>query len=613
MTEYKSQVSGKSCESDASSMNCRGIDIQHAVLLPLSQLLLQNIPAHFVMNLIIQLQYVLEIYLVLFYLGVDYAAAIATLQPLIFLSTHAVSIAVNRATSELVAQFLQAAQMVASNTIFTYGITLAILFSIICIAIVISLSGTISEYFTPYIAAEAKQYITLVGGVGCAMGLFSTSMKPYYRVENRKSVELYMDFGYVVIKLTTLLVLMALYISQGPSTEETPEQPQKFIMVAVAELAGQGFALVISLLAIVPALSQASGLKLAARYDLKLFNPFRFKVLLNILKSIIPFYLYEARWALGTIPVFVSIIFNENGSDFQKFIFIFTYYMLRIGKIASSVNFASEPVMLAIGAINMSVKRYDRVFKLVLQSLILVFALSFTFAFICFVCAPAFTNVLFVMANSALTEKYTVTELENWLSQFSFLKWGMIEGMGLAPLQVCCNIAIFTSKPYKLAIYSLFQLLINSSLSVALVTQEGVNQPLYQGIYLTDVSLLLFQIPIVIAEVFGLYKLQFVTQAKQDGDMGGLQDTFNDQKEAANIDIDGQQKDSELINVTRNDLSGLNGQSIDFYKNSMLEDRDGKKNELNLINSLLGSKRESQPSRNSKGDSDEMALKTLDE
>ena len=76
--------------------------------------------------------------------------------------------------------------------------------------------------------------------------------------------------------------------------------------------------------------------------------------------------------------------------------------MLRIGRLAASFLYASEPITLALGSINISVKRFDRVYRLAVESLIIVFALSFGFSFVIFVCCPLFAERLLLAENGAL-------------------------------------------------------------------------------------------------------------------------------------------------------------------------------------------------------------------
>ena len=110
----------------------------------------------------------------------------------------------------MVAQFLQAGQTVAVNTIFTYGITISVLLSVLSIAIIVGLNAQIIAYFTPYLAEEAMYYFQYVGGFGSVLSCFSSSMRPYYRVENRGALEIYMDVGAAAIKLTLLMTLLQL-------------------------------------------------------------------------------------------------------------------------------------------------------------------------------------------------------------------------------------------------------------------------------------------------------------------------------------------------------------------------------------------------------------------
>ena len=70
---------GLSTSSKASSMNSRGLDIQQAVLMPISRLLLLNMPKYFSSNFITQLSFLLEAYMILFYFGLDHAAVLCTL------------------------------------------------------------------------------------------------------------------------------------------------------------------------------------------------------------------------------------------------------------------------------------------------------------------------------------------------------------------------------------------------------------------------------------------------------------------------------------------------------------------------------------------------------
>ena len=81
-SQKKSQISGHtglSTSSMASSMNSRGLDIQQAVLMPISRLLLLNMPKYFSSNFITQLSFLLEAYMILFYFGLNHASVLCTL------------------------------------------------------------------------------------------------------------------------------------------------------------------------------------------------------------------------------------------------------------------------------------------------------------------------------------------------------------------------------------------------------------------------------------------------------------------------------------------------------------------------------------------------------
>ena len=302
----------------------------------------------------------------------------------------------------MVAQFLQAGQTMAVNTIFTYGITISVLLSVLSVAIIVGLNEQIIGYFTPYLAEEAMYYFQYAGSFGSVLSYFSSSMRPYYRVENRGALEIYMDVCATAIKLTLLMTLLQLN-----SADVTLFADNQMQIVVIAELVSQSFAFLLSISALIPSISKISGLHIYSKFSLALFNPLRFKVMLQIFKNIPSYYLYQARWGIAAVIMYATLIANESGSDFQKFTIIYAYFMMRIGRLAASFLYVSEPITLALGSINISVKRFDRVYRLVIQSLIIVFALSSSFSFIIFVCCPIFAERLLLAENGALLTQYT--------------------------------------------------------------------------------------------------------------------------------------------------------------------------------------------------------------
>ena len=101
----------------------------------------------------------------------------------------------------------------AGNTIFTYGITIQVIMALIGITVILSLRQQFSLYLVPYLPDEASIYLIYVGGVGGMMSCLSTSMRPFYRIENRGTLEVVMDISVSILKIVTLLALFTLLIA----------------------------------------------------------------------------------------------------------------------------------------------------------------------------------------------------------------------------------------------------------------------------------------------------------------------------------------------------------------------------------------------------------------
>ena len=112
-------------------------------------------------------------------------------------------------------------------------------------------------------------------------------MRPYYRVENRGALEIYMDIGAAIVKLT---LLMTLFQIDAANNEIFAGNKMKIIVIA--ELSSQSFAFLLSMSAIIPSISKMSGLHLTSKFSFALFNPIRPKLLLHIMKNIPSYYLH---------------------------------------------------------------------------------------------------------------------------------------------------------------------------------------------------------------------------------------------------------------------------------------------------------------------------------
>ena len=136
-------------------------------------------------------------------------------------------------------------------------------------------------------------------------------MKPYYRVENRGALEIYMEIGAAAIKLTLLMTLFQLNAANSALFSGN-----QMNIVVIAELVSQIFAFLLSMSALIPSISKMSGLHISSKFSFALFNPLRLKVLLSIMKNIPSYYLYHARWGISATITYAIAVSNEAGSDF---------------------------------------------------------------------------------------------------------------------------------------------------------------------------------------------------------------------------------------------------------------------------------------------------------